>query len=339
VVEEPVVEEPVAKVEEVVEEPVAEEVTEEQPVVEEITDEKVEEQTEELQEKVEEAVQEAQDTAEPLPENIKKVIDFMNETGGSLEEYVRLNQDYSKQDDKSLLKEYYKQTKSHLDSDEVDFLIEDSYDYDEDVDDERDIKRKKLALKEQVASAKNHLDGLKSKYYEEIKAGSRLDPDQKKAVDFFNRYNDEVKTSTKVAEEQQTTFLNKTNKVFNDQFKGFEYKVGEKKFRFNVKDGEQVKTQQSDLNNFVKKFLDKNNVMNDAEGYHKSLFTANNPDAVAKHFYEQGKADAIKDSIAKSKNINMDPRQAQSNVIPTSGWSVKAVPGDSVSDFKVKIRK
>lgn len=339
VVEEPVVEEPVAKVEEVVKEPVAEEVTEEQPVVEEITDEKVEEQTEELQEKVEEAVQEAQDTAEPLPENIKKVIDFMNETGGSLEEYVRLNQDYSKQDDKSLLKEYYKQTKSHLDSDEVDFLIEDSYDYDEDVDDERDIKRKKLALKEQVASAKNHLDGLKSKYYEEIKAGSRLDPDQKKAVDFFNRYNDEVKTSTKVAEEQQTTFLNKTNKVFNDQFKGFEYKVGEKKFRFNVKDGEQVKTQQSDLNNFVKKFLDKNNVMNDAEGYHKSLFTANNPDAVAKHFYEQGKADAIKDSIAKSKNINMDPRQAQSNVIPTSGWSVKAVPGDSVSDFKVKIRK
>ena len=321
----------------VVEQEVKEE--EQTSVVEEITDEEVEEQTEELQEKVEEAVQEAQDTAEPLPENIKKVIDFMNETGGSLEEYVRLNQDYSKQDDKSLLKEYYKQTKPHLDNEEIDFLMEDQFSYDEDTEEERDIKRKKLALKEQVASAKSHLDGLKSKYYEEIKAGSRLAPEQKKAIDFFNRYNQEVETTQKVVQEQQTKFQEKTNQVFNDQFKGFEYNIGEKKFRFNVKDSDKIKNDQSDINNFIKKFLDKNEVMSDAKGYHKSLFTANNPDAVAKHFYEQGKADAIKDSIAKSKNINMDPRQAQSNVIPTSGWSVKAVPGDSVSDFKIKIRK
>ena len=321
----------------VVEQEVKEE--EQTSVVEEITDEEVEEQTEELQEKVEEAVQEAQDTAEPLPENIKKVVDFMNETGGSLEEYVRLNQDYSKQDDKSLLKEYYKQTKPHLDNEEIDFLMEDQFSYDEDTEEERDIKRKKLALKEQVASAKSHLDGLKSKYYEEIKAGSRLAPEQKKAIDFFNRYNQEVETSQKVVQEQQTRFQEKTNQVFNDKFKGFEYNVGEKKFRFNVKDSDKIKNDQSDINNFIKKFLDKNEVMSDAKGYHKSLFTANNPDAVAKHFYEQGKADAIKDSIAKSKNINMDPRQAQSNVIPTSGWSVKAVPGDSVSDFKIKIRK
>jgi len=322
----------------VVEQEVKEE-EEQTSVVEEITNEEVEEQTEELQEQVEEAVQEAQDTSEPLPENIQKVVDFMNETGGSLEEYVRLNQDYSKQDDKSLLKEYYKQTKPHLNDDEIGFLMEDNFEFDEEVDEERDIKRKKLALKEQVASAKSHLDGLKSKYYEEIKAGSRLAPEQKKAIDFFNRYNQEVETSQKVVQEQQTRFQEKTNQVFNDKFKGFEYNVGEKKFRFNVKDSDKIKNDQSDINNFIKKFLDKNEVMSDAKGYHKSLFTANNPDAVAKHFYEQGKADAIKDSIAKSKNINMDPRQAQSNVIPTSGWSVKAVPGDSVSDFKIKIRK
>ena len=322
----------------VVEQDVKEE-EEQTSVVEEITNEEVEEQTEELQEQVEEAVQEAQDTSEPLPENIQKVVDFMNETGGSLEEYVRLNQDYSKQDDKSLLKEYYKQTKPHLNDDEIGFLMEDNFEFDEEVDEERDIKRKKLALKEQVASAKSHLDGLKSKYYEEIKAGSRLAPEQKKAIDFFNRYNQEVETSQKVVQEQQTRFQEKTNQVFNDKFKGFEYNVGEKKFRFNVKDSDKIKNDQSDINNFIKKFLDKNEVMSDAKGYHKSLFTANNPDAVAKHFYEQGKADAIKDSIAKSKNINMDPRQAQSNVIPTSGWSVKAVPGDSVSDFKIKIRK
>ena len=321
----------------VVEQEVKEE--EQTSVVEEITNEEVEEQTEELQEQVEEAVQEAQDTSEPLPENIQKVVDFMNETGGSLEEYVRLNQDYSNKDDKSLLKEYYKQTKPHLNDDEIGFLMEDNFEYDEEIDEDRDIKRKKLALKEQVASAKSHLDGLKSKYYEEIKAGSRLAPEQKKAIDFFNRYNQEVETSQKVVQEQQTKFQEKTNQVFNDKFKGFEYNIGEKKFRFNVKDSEKIKNDQSDINNFIKKFLDKNEVMSDAKGYHKSLFTANNPDAVAKHFYEQGKADAIKDSIAKSKNINMDPRQAQSNVIPTSGWSVKAVPGDSVSDFKIKIRK
>ena len=322
----------------VVEQGVKEE-EEQTSVVEEITNEEVEEQTEELQEQVEEAVQEAQDTSEPLPENIQKVVDFMNETGGSLEEYVRLNQDYSKQDDKSLLKEYYKQTKPHLNDDEIGFLMEDNFEYDEEVDEDRDIKRKKLALKEQVASAKSHLDGLKSKYYEEIKAGSRLAPEQKKAIDFFNRYNQEVETTQKVVQEQQAKFQEKTNQVFNDKFKGFEYNIGEKKFRFNVKDSDKIKNDQSDINNFIKKFLDKNEVMSDAKGYHKSLFTANNPDAVAKHFYEQGKADAIKDSIAKSKNINMDPRQAQSNVIPTSGWSVKAVPGDSVSDFKIKIRK
>jgi len=323
----------------VVEQEVKEEEEQTEAVVEEITDEEVEEQAEELQEQVEEAVQESQDTAEPLPENIQKVVDFMNDTGGSLEDFVRLNQDYSNHDDISLLKEYYKQTKPHLNDEEISFMMDDQFSIDEEVDEDRDVKRKKLALKEQVASAKGHLDGLKSKYYEEIKAGSKLTQDQQKAVDFFDRYNNELETTQKVAEEQQTAFLNKTNKVFNDKFKGFEYNVGEKKFRFNVKNSDKVKETQSDINNFVKKFLNKDNVMNDAQGYHKSLFTAMNPDAVAKHFYEQGKADAIKDSMAKSKNINMDARKVNDNVIPTPGWSVKAVPGDSVSDFKVKIRK
>ena len=314
-------------------------VEEQEPVLQEITEEEVVEKTEELTEEVAEAVEEARESGTPLPENIQKVVDFIDETGGSLEDYVKLNQDYSKLEDNALLREFYSQTKPHLNRDEIDFLMEDNFKYDEEVDEERDIRRKKLALKEQVANAKSHLDGQKSKYYEEIKAGSRLAPEQKKAIDFFNRYNQEAETTQKVVQEQQTNFLNKTNEVFNDKFKGFEYNIGEKKFRFNVKDSDKVKNDQSDINNFIKKFLDKNENMKDATGYHKSLFTANNPDAVAKHFYEQGKADAIKDSIAKSKNINMDPREAQSNVIPTSGWSVKAVPGDTVSDFKIKIRK
>jgi hypothetical protein len=261
----------------------------------------------------------------------------MEETGGSLEDYVRLNQDYSSYDDMTVLREYYKQTKSHLTSDEVEFLIEDSFSYDEEVDEERDIKKKKIALKEQVANAKSHLDGQKSKYYEEIKAGSRLTPEAKKAMDFFNRYNKESEETQKIAEQQTNTFKLKTKQVFNDKFKGFEYNVGDKKYRFNVKNAGEVKETQSDINNFVKKFLNENNEMSDAKGYHKSLYTAMNPDAIAKHFYEQGKADAIKESVAKAKNINMDPRQAFSND-NTSGPKIRVLNDDTSPTFKFKIK-
>ena len=310
--------------------------TQETPVLEEVTEEEVKEQTEELAEEVVEAIEQAQETGKAIPENLQKVVDFMEETGGSLEDYVRLNQDYSSYDDMTVLREYYKQTKSHLTSDEVEFLIEDSFSYDEEVDEERDIKKKKIALKEQVANAKSHLDGQKSKYYEEIKAGSRLTPEAKKAMDFFNRYNKESEETQKIAEQQTNTFKLKTKQVFNDKFKGFEYNVGDKKYRFNVKNAGEVKETQSDINNFVKKFLNKNNEMSDAKGYHKSLFTAMNPDAIANHFYEQGKADAIKDSIAKAKNVNMDPRQSFSND-NTSGPKVRVLSDDSPS-FKFKIK-
>jgi hypothetical protein len=310
--------------------------TQETPVLEEVTEEEVKEQTEELAEEVVEAIEQAQETGKAIPENLQKVVDFMEETGGSLEDYVRLNQDYSSYDDMTVLREYYKQTKSHLTSDEVEFLIEDSFSYDEEVDEERDIKKKKIALKEQVANAKSHLDGQKSKYYEEIKAGSRLTPEAKKAMDFFNRYNKESEETQKIAEQQTNTFKLKTKQVFNDKFKGFEYNVGDKKYRFNVKNAGEVKETQSDINNFVKKFLNKNNEMSDAKGYHKSLFTAMNPDAIANHFYEQGKADAIKESIAKAKNVNMDPRQSFSND-NTSGPKVRVLSDDSPS-FKFKIK-
>jgi hypothetical protein len=322
---------------EVVEE-VVEEQQEEQPVLEEITEEEVQEQTEQLTEEVEEAVAEAKQTGIELPENIQKAVDFMNDTGGSLEDYVRLNQDFSSFNDNQLLREYYSQTKPHLSNDEIDFLIEDSFSYDEEEDTEREIKRKKLALKEQVASAKSHLDGQKSKYYEEIKAGSRLAPEQQKAIDFFNRYNKESEQNNKVLQTQKSIFNKKTEQVFSNEFKGFEYKVGDKKYRFNVKDVDSVKNSQSDINNFVKKFLNDKNEMNDAKGYHKSLFTAMNPDIVANHFYEQGKADAIKNSMARSKNIDMEPRKGHENVIKT-GFSVRAIPGESASDFKIKLRK
>ena len=310
----------------------------EQPVLEEITEEEVAEQAEELEDQVEQALIEA-DAGVELPENIQKAVDFMNDTGGSLEDYVKLNTDYSALNETQLLREYYENTRPHLDKEEIDFLMEDNFAYDEELDEERDIRKKKIAQKEELAKAKNHLDGLKSKYYEEIKAGSKLNPEQQKAVEFFNRYNKEQEETTKLAENQKNVFLDQTSKVFNNDFKGFDYQVGDKKYRFNVKNAEEVKTNQSDINNFVKKFLNEKNEMSDASGYHKSLFTAMNPDAVAKHFYEQGKADAIKDSMAKTKNINMDPRGVHENTTAPNGWTVRSVNGVDSSKLRVKIRK
>ena len=309
---------------------------EEVPTLQEITDEVVE--VEKVAEVVEKEIIESIETGKELPQNVQKLMNFMEDTGGDLNDYVKLNRDYSEMDNQTLLKEYYKTTKPHLQADEIDFLMEDQFSFDEDVDEERDIKRKKLALKEQVASAKTQLEEHKSKYYEEIKAGSRLTPEAKKAMDFFNRHNKESESTKKIHQEAKNRFLNKTEEVFNDEFKGFEYKVGDKKYRFNVKDPSQVKESQSDINNFVKKFLNEKNQMEDATGYHKSMFTAMNSDAIANHFYEQGKADALKESMAKSKNINMAPRQSHGGTT-VDGVTMRVMDSDSGATFKIKKSK
>ena len=303
------------------------------PVLQEITEEEISE----VEEEVEEAVAEAEATGQPLPENIQKLVDFMDETGGDIQDYVNLNRDISSMDDSEVLDEYYRTTKSHLSPEERNFLLEDTFGIDEEVDDEKTIRKKKIALKEQVAEAKSHLDGQKSKYYEEIKAGSKLTDEQQKAINFFNRYNKESEEQNKLTQATKKTFQQRTNKVFNDKFKGFDYQVGDKKFRFNVKDANKVKETQSDINNFVNKFVgeDKTNI-EDAKGYHKSLFTAMNADAIANHFYEQGRADAIKGQVAKDKNINLNPRQThgETNV---GGFKYRVL-GDTSSDFKFKIK-
>ena len=255
VVEEPKVEEPV------------ETVSEETPVMEEIT----EEATEQVQEVIEEAITEAKETGEPLPENIQKLVNFMDETGGDINDYVKLNRDVKEMDDSDVLDEYYRDTKSHLTPEERSFLLEDNFGYDKEVDDEREVRKKKIALKEQVAEARAHLDRQKSKYYEEIKAGSKLTEEQQKAIDFFNRHNKESEEQKKTIEASKRTFLNKTNSLFNKDFKGFEYNVGEKKYRFNVKDVDKVKTVQSDINNLVNKFVGEDkSTLEDAAGYHRS---------------------------------------------------------------------
>jgi len=326
------VEEPIAVVEEVIEKPVEE--TTEVPVVEEITNEVQE--VEEVAQAVEQAIAQSEQTGQALPEDIQKLMFFMEETGGDLTDYITLNQDFSELDNHTLLTEYYKSTKPHLSQDEIEFVMEDTFSYDEEIDEDREIKRKKLAMKEQVAQAKLHLESVKSKYYEDIKSGVKLTTEQQEAIEYFNTHNEESEKNREIYSQQQDAFTNKTNNLFNDKFKGFEYNIGEKKFRFNVKDSAKVKETQSDINNFIKKFLTKENTMEDAKGYHKGLFTAMNPDQVANHFYEQGKADALKDSIAKSKNVSMDPRQAYSENTNTSGFSARVL--NQESDFKFKIK-
>ena len=320
------------------EKPTEETVKTEQPVMEEVTNE---EKVEEVKEAVEEAIAESEATGEPLPEGVQKLVEFMKETGGDLNDYVKLNRDVNEMDDSDVLDEYYRDTKSHLSSEERSFLLEDNFGYDDSVEDEKTIRKKKIALKEQVAEARAYLDGQKSKYYEEIKSGSKLTQEQQEAINFFNEYNKESEQQKKLTEKSKRSFLNKTNSFFGQDFKGFEYNVGDKKYRFNVKDVDKVKTTQSDINNLVNKFVGEDqSTLEDAAGYHRSLFTAMNPDAIAKHFYEQGKADAVKTQIAKDKNINLEPRKTHGEV-NVDGVRVRAL-GESSSEMKnrsFKIRK
>ena len=315
--------------------------TKEQLVLQEITEEEEENLKEDEDIVTDVKVEDTEEVKDPLPENIKKLMDFMDETGGDLQDYVNLNKDVLKMDDSEVLDEYYRATKSHLTASERSFLLEDTFGIDEEIDDEKTIRKKKIALKEQVAEARAYLDGQKSKYYEEIKAGSKLTNEQQKAIDFFNRHNKESDEQNKKANTAKEAFLKQTNNVFNDKFKGFDFNVGDKKYRFNVKDVDKVKTRQSNINNFINMFSDENkSTMKDAKGYHKSLFTAMNADAIANHFYEQGKADAIKNRVAKDKNINLNPRQTHGEV--NVGGVKYRVLGESSSDMKnrsFKIRK
>jgi hypothetical protein len=267
-----------------------------------------------------------------LPDNIEKLVEFMKDTGGDMRDYVRLNADYSTIDNDVLLKEYYTQTKPHLDDEEIKFIMDDKFAWDEEYDEERDIKKKKLALKEEVAEAKGYLEGLKSKYYEDLKLRPSVTNEQKNATDFFNRYNEEQK----IVKQRHDTFKDSTKNYFTKDFKGFDFDLGEKKFRYGVNNPSDVATKQSDLNDFVKKFLDEKGNISDYKGYHKAIYAARNADTIAKHFYDQGKSDAIKDITARSKNINTEPRSVASGDVFVGGLKVRAINGVDSSKLKFK---
>ena len=288
------------------------------------------EEKQEIAKVVKEAVRDEKILGKPLPENIEKLVSFMEETGGTIDDYVRLNTDYSSVSEDALIKEYYKKTKPYLESEDIDLMLED-YTYDEELDEDRDIRKKKIAYKEEVAKAKNFLEETKSKYYDEIKLRPGVTQEQQKATDFFNRYNEDAK----VAQQQHEDFMSKTNKYFAEDFKGFDFTVSDKKFRYGVQDPAKVASEQSSINNFVSKYLDKKGNVTDPQGYHKAIFTATNADKIINHFYEQGKSDATKEIIGKSKNPSTQARPVNGFI---NGLKVKSVTSGSDSS-KLKIKK
>ena len=317
-----------------------------EPRLEELTKEVVEDKNEDkevtvINEAPVEKKEEVKPTPEPvkrdmhIPENVEKLISFMKDTGGNVEDYVTLNKDYNKYDDELLVKEYYKKTRPHLNDEEISFVMEDNFKFDEEVDEERFVRKQKLAYKEEVAKAKNFLEQMKSKYYDEIKLRPSVTNEQKKAMDFFQRYSEEQQQIT----EARNNFVDKTKNFFQEEFKGFEFSVGEKAFRYNVSNANEMIDAQSDVSKIINKFSDNNGNITDMDGYHKAIYAARNADRLAQHFYEQGKADATKDIVAKSKNINQAPRSIPTETSLPNGWKVRAVTGVDGSKLKVKNKK
>ena len=269
-----------------------------------------------------------------LPENVDKLVKFMEETGGSLEDYVNLNRDISKYDNTTLMREYYKSTKPHLNQDDIEFMLNKNFGYDAETEDPSDVKAKQLAFKEELFNAQNHFKTSKEKYYADLKLRKQndIDPEYKKAYEYYNEQQDLIKES----ENLQKDFLNKTTNVFSDDFKGFDFSVGKNKYRFKVENPLQVKEFQSDIKNFANEFIGKDGTISDAKGYHKALFAGRNADKIANHFYEQGRADAIKDQAKASKNIDMSPRVDNSSVVNSNGQKVKVVSGNDSSKLRVK---
>jgi len=305
-----------------------------------VNDEPQEEEKQEVQKEIQQETKQEvkqEETKVVLPENVEKLVQFMEETGGTVEDYVNLNRDISKMDSTTLLREYYKNTKPHLDVDDVDFLFNKNFAYDEETDDPSEIKAKQLAFKEELYNAQNYFNNSREKYYADLKLRKQesVAPEYAEAMEYYNN----SKQQSEEYNNLQKEFIEKTNKVFNDNFKGFDFKVGENKYRFKVDNTEKVKQYQSDISNFINEFLGDDGSVADAAGYHRALFAAKNADKIANHFYEQGRADAVKESAKQAKNINMDPRSDNSTIKTEYGDKIRVVSGNSSDKLRIKWNK
>ncbi len=318
---------------------------EKEAVIEEVIEEVKEEPKSEIEsdtklesnQKQDQLVKDEKQPEMNIPEGILELVDFMNDTGGSMEDYIRLSKNYNKLDDTDLIKEFYKITKPHLDQSEIDFMIQDNFKYDNEIEEEVEIKRKQLAYKEELARAKTYLESQKEKYYKEVKPTSNLSKQQQRAIDFFNNHNNEQERLVQLQEKAANDYRSKTEQVFNDEFKGFDFNVDDKKFRLKI-DANNAKSTQLDVNNVLGSYLNDDKSLKDGYGFHRALFAAGNADKIANHFYQLGKTEAIKEISAESKNINMDPRQTSTGYVESGGVKVRAIGGDDSSKLRIKLR-
>ena len=279
------------------------------------------------------------ENTESLPEEVSKYLDFKKKTGRGFNDFVKVNKNYDEISDEQLLKEYYSLTESDLDNEDIQYLMNDKFGYDEDLDDEKDIKKKNIAKKREVSKAKKYLNDLKENYSVPLESsGSSIPKETLNELEKYKEFLNQSKTTQEANQRKNDYFLKQTDKVFDSEFKGFEFNVGDKKISYAYGDTLEMKAKQKDLNNFVKNYVGEDGLIKDASGWHRALSAAMNPEKFAQYFYEQGKADAIGDVSKKSKNINMNVRQTP-QAIGDTGFKARQVSDTSGRGLKIRSKK
>lgn len=246
-----------------------------------------------------------------LPEHLKAIQEYQEKTGRTLQDYVASQRDYDSIDDDTILMMYRSEKTPFLSRDEIREEILDTYG-EEDIDDEKDIKRKEREKKKEIAEARKHFNEQKEQY--KIPLESRVDSvpeDVKERLARFEQYEASQNERQALLEKQRQILTEKTDQFFGDKFEGFKFNVGEdNELTYKIEDVAKVKDGQMGVAGFLEKFLDKDGNISDVAGYHKAIFTAMNADRIAKHAYEQGIAAAIKNGEKAAKHIQMDPHAA-----------------------------
>lgn len=282
---------------------------------------------------------EQRENNEELPEDVKGYFDYKKSTGRGIEDYVKLNRDFSSMDEDQLLSEYLLASGEATDSEDVEVLMDD-YSYDEDLDEERDIKKTKLAKKKAIAKAKNFFEEQKEMYKQPLESSTvGVSDEQMQEIEEYKRYLAEADTAQEEMKRKREWFTEKTDQVFQD-FKGFDFKIGEDTFTFKPGETDRIKEQQMDYQGFVRKFIDKDTgMLSDAAGYHRALAVAMNPNKFASFFYEQGKSDATESVTRRMKNVDMTERKAPQVSNRKDGLQIKSISTPSSRGLKIKSKK
>ena len=276
--------------------------------------------------------------AEELPEDVGAFLKYKRETGRGIQDYLKLQEDFDTMNPDVLLKQYFKDTEIGLDDDDIDALM-DEFKYDEDFDDDSRVKKAKIAKKKVIAKAKEHFNSQKEKYKQPLESSGQAIPNaEKEEFEAYRQYIQKAKTQEEDQNRKRDWFLKKTDDVFSQEFKGFEFNIDDKKVVFSPGDAAELKKLQSNPSNFINKYLDESGMVSDAAGYHRSLAIAMNPEKFAKFFYEQGQADATDDVMRKTKNINMSERRAPEATVK-GGMQVRQVNPDAGRGLKIKSAK